>query len=507
MTDPLVICEGLKKRFAADGPAALDEITATVRAGQVTGLVGPDGAGKTTLLRLLAGLLAPSEGRLRVCGFDPVREAPELREEIGYMPQRFGLYEDLSVLENLTLYADLRGVVGRARKETFEKLLAFTDLARFSERRAGALSGGMKQKLGLACAMLRSPRLLLLDEPSVGVDPISRRELWRMVYALVGQGVGVIWSTAYLDEAENCAEVLVLNGGQLLYQGDPHAMTASVRGRVYQLRGAGARRRELLARALRRPEVIDGVMQGEAIRVIVAEGYRPPAPEELGTTLRLETVPVGPRFEDAFVTLLGGQPKRTLDVETRPRPAREGPPPVEAKGLTRRFGNFTAADHITFTIAQGEIFGLLGPNGAGKSTTFKMMCGLLRPSEGTARVDGLDLYKAPAVGRARLGYMAQKFSLYGDLSARTSNSSPAPTGSPADGAWRPSRASPPPSTWSPISASTPGSCRSASSSAWRSRAPSCTTRRCCFWTSRPRVSIRSRGASSGASSMRSWPGA
>jgi ABC-2 type transport system ATP-binding protein len=266
--------------------------------------------------------------------------------------------------------------------------------------------------------MLRSPRLLLLDEPSVGVDPISRRELWRMVYALIEQGVGVVWSTAYLDEAENCAEVLVLNEGRVLFQGDPRAMTASVAGRVFQLRGAGARRREMLARALSRPEVIDGVMQGEAIRLVLAEGKQPPTAADLGTSLRLETAPVSPRFEDAFVTLLGGQPKRTLEVETRARSARNGPPPVEARGLTRRFGSFTAADHITFTIERGEIFGLLGPNGAGKSTTFKMMCGLLRPSQGTARVDGLDLYKAPAAGRARLGYMAQKFSLYGDLSVR-----------------------------------------------------------------------------------------
>ena len=418
MSEPLVICGGLRKRFAGDGPPALDGITAAIGAGRVTGLVGPDGAGKTTLLRLFAGLLAPTEGTLSVCDFDPVAEASALREEIGYMPQRFGLYEDLSVLENLTLYADLRGVVGRQRQETFEKLLAFTDLARFTDRRAGALSGGMKQKLGLACAMLRSPRLLLLDEPSVGVDPISRRELWRMVYALIEQGVGVVWSTAYLDEAENCAEVLVLNEGRVLFQGDPRAMTASVAGRVFQLRGAGARRREMLARALSRPEVIDGVMQGEAIRLVLAEGKRPPTAADLGTALRLETAPVTPRFEDAFVTLLGGQPKRTLEVETRARSARNGPPPVEARGLTRRFGSFTAADHITFTIERGEIFGLLGPNGAGKSTTFKMMCGLLRPSQGTARVDGLDLYKAPAAGRARLGYMAQKFSLYGDLSVR-----------------------------------------------------------------------------------------
>jgi ABC-2 type transport system ATP-binding protein len=418
MTDALVICEGLKKRFAAEGPAALDGVTVTIGPGRVTGLVGPDGAGKTTLLRLFAGLLAATEGSLSVCGFDPVREAAALREEIGYMPQRFGLYEDLTVVENLVLYADLRGVVGRARTETFERLLAFTDLARFTDRRAGALSGGMKQKLGLACAMLRSPRLLLLDEPSVGVDPISRRELWRMVYALIEQGVGVVWSTAYLDEAENCAEVLVLNEGRVLYQGNPKAMTASVAGRVYQLRGAGTRRREMLARALGRPEVTDGVMQGEAIRLVLAEGSKPPTPAELGTALRLETVAVSPRFEDAFVTLLGGQPKRTLEVATAARPAGDGVPPVEARGLTRRFGSFTAADHVTFTINRGEIFGLLGPNGAGKSTTFKMMCGLLRPSEGTARVDGLDLYKAPAEGRARLGYMAQKFSLYGDLSVR-----------------------------------------------------------------------------------------
>jgi ABC-2 type transport system ATP-binding protein len=419
MSEPLVICEGLHKRFAAHGPAALDAVTATFRSGRVTGLVGPDGAGKTTLLRLLAGLLAPSAGNLSVCGFDPVADASALREEIGYMPQRFGLYEDLSVLENLTLYADLRGVVGEARKSTFEKLLAFTDLARFTDRRAGALSGGMKQKLGLACAMLRSPRLLLLDEPSVGVDPISRRELWRMVYALIDQGVGVVWSTAYLDEAENCADVLVLNEGRVLYRGDPKAMTASVAGRVFQLRGAGARRRELLAQALSRPDVVDGVMQGEAIRLVVAEGARPPIGKDLGLADGLETAAAIPRFEDAFVTLLGGQPKRTLTVETRVRaPQGEGSPPVEARDLTRRFGSFTAADHITFTIARGEIFGLLGPNGAGKSTTFKMMCGLLRPSEGTARVDGLDLYKAPAAGRARLGYMAQKFSLYGDLSVR-----------------------------------------------------------------------------------------
>ena len=416
MTDALVTIDGMTKRFGSTVPAAIDGLTTSISAAQVTGLVGPDGAGKTTLMRLMAGLLMPSEGRITVQGFDTVTQAGAIHDTIGYMPQRFGLYEDLSVIENLELYADLRGVVGNAREETFKKLLAFTDLACFTDRLAGALSGGMKQKLGLACAMLRSPQLLLLDEPSVGVDPISRRELWRMVYTLIGEGVGVVWSTAYLDEAENCAEVIVLNEGRVLFQGDPKAMTAKMAGRVFQLRGAGAERRALLAKMLMRPEVVDGVMQGEAIRLVVADGTSDAETERIAPAPGVTVAVAPPRFEDAFVAMLGGQPKRTLGVATREQPGQGGAAPVEAKGLTRRFGNFTAADNISFEIARGEIFGLLGPNGAGKSTTFKMMCGLLRPSDGTALVDGLDLYKAPSAARTRLGYMAQKFSLYGDLS-------------------------------------------------------------------------------------------
>jgi ABC-2 type transport system ATP-binding protein len=342
----------------------------------------------------MAALLEPTEGRIEVCGFDTRTQPAPIRDTIDYMPQRFGLYEDLTVIENLTLYADLRGVVGASRAAVFERLLAFTDLARFTGRLAGALSGGMKQKLGLACAMLRSPELLLLDEPSVGVDPISRRELWRMVYKLTEEGVGVVWSTAYLDEAENCAEVIVMNEGRVLYQGDPKAMTAQMTGRVFQARGAGAARREALARALTRPDVIDGVMQGEAIRLVMAESASAPTAEIVGASAPVDVAAVAPRFEDAFVAMLGGQPKRTLSVGGRRQIETNGAAPVDANALTRRFGAFTAADHITFRINRGEIFGLLGPNGAGKSTTFKMMCGLLRPSEGTARVDGLDLYKA-----------------------------------------------------------------------------------------------------------------
>lgn len=418
MSETLVEITDLTKRFDGADKRAIDALTTSIRAGRVTGLVGPDGAGKTTLMRLMAALLTPTSGRLTVCGRDAAKDAAGVHAAIGYMPQRFGLYEDLSVLENLTLYAELRGVTGEARRETFERLLAFTELARFTARLAGDLSGGMKQKLGLACAMLRSPRLLLLDEPSVGVDPISRRELWRMVYQLVDEGVGVVWSTAYLDEAENCAEAIVMSEGRVLFQGDPKTMTAQAAGRVFQLKGAGAERREALAKATLLPEVMDSVLQGESVRIVLAPDASPPLPATLASAPDAKLVPVPPRFEDAFVSMLGGQPKRKLAFVSRAPELHDGAPPVRASGLTRRFGSFTAADHINFEIKRGEIFGLLGPNGAGKSTTFKMMCGLLRPSEGTAEVDGLDLYKAPSAARARLGYMAQKFSLYGDLSVK-----------------------------------------------------------------------------------------
>ena len=415
--DVLVRIEGLEKRFQPTAPPALAGIDATIRAGCMTGLVGPDGAGKTTLIRLIAGLLLPSAGRVTVDGLDSVRDAGAIHQRIGYMPQRFGLYEDLSVAENLRLYADLRGLVGRERQETFERLLRFTDLAAFTGRQAGRLSGGMKQKLGLACALLRTPRVLLLDEPSVGVDPISRRELWRMVGELSGEGIAVVWSTAYLDEAERCQEVLLLSEGKALYAGPPGELTARVAGRTLRVLGAGKERRQVLARALAQDGVRDGVIQGSNLRLVLARGASPPGGEQIGAPgARIE--PTEPRFEDAFVDALGGGPGgRSALAERIGVRQVDGTAVIEAESLSKHFGDFVATDRVSFRIRQGEIFGLLGPNGAGKSTTFKMLCGLLRPSSGRARVTGLDLQHAASAARAQIGYMAQKFSLYGNLSA------------------------------------------------------------------------------------------
>lgn len=415
--EALVELDAVVKRFDGASAPAVNEISAQIFGGRVTGLVGPDGAGKTTLLRLIDGLLLPTAGIIKACGFDTRTELSGLRGVVSYMPQRFGLYEDLTVAENLNLYADLRGVVGAPRADAFRRLLQFTGLAPFTARLAGKLSGGMKQKLGLACSLIRTPKLLLLDEPSVGVDPISRRELWRLVYELVDQGVAVVWSTAYLDEAERCGTVLALSEGRLLYDGPPDELTRRMEGRSFLIRGAEAKRQVLMA-ALRRPEVLDGVIQGRSVRLVVQRDARPPNSEQLNVP-EADVVATPPRFEDAFVDLLGGGAKGDSPFVSDPeQPSDKDAVLVEADHLTKRFGEFTAASDVTFKIGRGEIFGLLGPNGAGKSTTFKMLCGLLRPTSGTAKVAGYDLAKAGGRARAQLGYMAQKFSLYGDLSVR-----------------------------------------------------------------------------------------
>ena len=406
----------LVKRFAGQEAPALDAVTIAIEPGRMSGLVGPDGAGKTTLIRILAGLIDPDGGEVRVFG----RPATDTdRSMIGYMPQRFGLYEDLSVMENLRLYADLRGLPPEERAGNFARLLEFTDLKRFTDRLAGKLSGGMKQKLGLACAMVRAPKLLLLDEPGVGVDPVSRRELWAMVKALAGDGIGVLWSTAYLDEAEKCDTVTLLSEGRRLYDGPPDALTDRINDRIVRVVVPSEGRRLILRHALDDPAIIDGTVQGDALRLMLGKGGQRPALKALGLDERAEMIAIRPRFEDAFIDLLGGGPPGTSQLAEHYRaiPGNDAPA-IEARGLTRRFGDFTAADHISFSVPRGQIFGLLGPNGAGKSTTFKMLCGLLTPSEGTGSVAGFDLRHARADARQSLGYMAQKFSLYGDLSVR-----------------------------------------------------------------------------------------
>lgn len=411
MSQAMVVIDKVTKHFKGMDKPALDAVSAQIFPGKITGLVGPDGAGKTTLIRHIIGLMQADSGTITVDQLNVNDDAETIHQISGYMPQKFGLYEDLTVIENLNLYADLRLISGASRKEKFEKLLAFTDLAAFQQRLAGKLSGGMKQKLGLACALVGDPKLLLLDEPSVGVDPISRRELWKLVQALVEQGMAVLWSTAYLDEAEKCDSVILLNEGKKLYDGAPQGLLESVRGRVFQVSDIPvADRRSSLIHLLQQPQVMDGIIQGSNLRIVLkTEAAKPQLSQG-------KWQPVNPCFEDAFINRLGGGPggNSALAAQIKAKPD-DGKPVIDAKGLTKKFGDFVAVKDNTFSIKRGEIFGLLGPNGAGKSTTFKMMCGLLQPTSGECFVTGLNLRYATSQARSRIGYMAQRFSLYGNL--------------------------------------------------------------------------------------------
>lgn len=342
--------KNLTKKFTEEY-SAIDNLTLNIEQGKITGIIGPDGSGKTTLIRLISGLLVPTEGEINTLGLNTETQKDIIKTKIGYMPQKFGLYEDLTVIQNLNLYSDLKGIKEEDKPEIFDKLLQMSDLKNFQERLAGALSGGMKQKLGLACSLLGTPELLLLDEPSVGVDPISRRELMKMVRALQDEGITVLWSTAYLDEALSFDDCVVLNEGKVIYNGVPH-----------------------------------------------------------------DLCPERTCFEDKVIELMGGcnlEPSKLAEkFELKENGSKYV---IEAVDLVKKYGDFYAVKKNTFCIEKGEIFGLLGPNGAGKSTSFKMMCGLATPTSGTARIMGVDILQNPTKARSYIGYMAQKFSLYGDL--------------------------------------------------------------------------------------------
>ncbi len=421
---------GIEKIFQRNGDEivrALDNVSFEVQAGTLTALVGPDGAGKTTLIRIATGLMTADAGELSVLGID-VSVAPQrVQDRIGYMPQKFGLYEDLSVQENLDLYADLHGISVEDRAQAYPRLMEMTALGPFTQRLAGRLSGGMKQKLGLACTLVSRPDLLLLDEPTVGVDPLSRRELWEIIMQLVGQqGLTVLLSTSYLDEAERCGQVIVMHRGKVLAAGSPSDVSRLATGRAFLADPpAGRKARDFQAQLLDTPLFIDAVPVGGQVRFVREENGEPASEDEaryaphddvlLGATVSA----VAPRFEDGFMVLLHriSTPRESvgaLTLTTTPKRNGDGVA-VQVRDLVRQFGTFTAVDHINFEVARGEIFGLLGPNGAGKTTTFRMLCGLLPASSGTLRVAGMDLRRARASARQRIGYVAQKFSLYGQL--------------------------------------------------------------------------------------------
>lgn len=430
-TKPVITAQNIHKRFVTKviTVEALKDVSLEVYSGAMTALIGPDGAGKTTFMRLVCGLMRPNEGQLTVLDTDVVKNSQYVQSRISYMPQKFGLYEDLTVQENLNLYADLHGVDKKARKTRFERLMDMTGLGAFTGRAAGKLSGGMKQKLGLACTLVRSPELLVLDEPTVGVDPLSRRELWEILQEMVREeALTVLVSTAYMDEASLCKKVIVLHEGRILAQGTPDEIKQNADGLCYMLGPAANTPARILQSQLwdDHEHIIDAVPQNGKVRCILKPEITMDDLEMVDANSRAEAVAA--KLEDGFMKILrdhaDDQAKNKDDIQVAPvaeLPAdaiNRDETVIEVRDLVRKFGNFTAVNNTSFSVKRGEIFGLLGPNGAGKTTTFRMLCGLLPATGGEISVAGVNLRKNRTKARFNIGYVAQKFSLYGNLTVQ-----------------------------------------------------------------------------------------
>jgi ABC-2 type transport system ATP-binding protein len=410
-----IIAKNLTRSFG--DLIAVDSLSLHVEPGEIYGIVGPDGAGKTTTLRMLAGILDPSGGEATIAGFNVMKQAEQVKDNLAYMSQRFGLYTDLTVGENINFYADMYGLSAKGRKEKIHDLLDFSYMRPFIKRLAGNLSGGMKQKLQLACALVHTPKVLLLDEPTNGVDPVSRRDFWRMLYKLLKQDVAILVTTAYLDEAERCNRIGLMNHGKLLAEGTPEEVRRLMKKSILRIYSHESRKAAHVLMERLDAENIEvfgsnvhvvcknySTTHDEAKKILDDAGIHYDDMREQIASL-----------EDIFVSFLDVEESEKIVGITDVNSASYGDCAVKVENLTRKFGNFTAVDNVSFSVPPGEIFGFLGPNGAGKSTVIRMLCGLLEPTSGTGKVAGFDINTQPEKIKLNIGYMSQKFSLYEDL--------------------------------------------------------------------------------------------
>lgn len=408
----------LSKRYGA--VEAVRGIDLEVGDGEIFGLIGPDGAGKTSTFQILAGVMESSGGTTEVLG----RPAREARSQTGYLTQVFSLYPDLTVSENLRYISDLRHVPPRDIEERGHRYLEMFDMDRFANRLAGKLSGGMKQKLALACALVPEPRVLLLDEPTTGVDPVSRREFWDTLAHLAADGLTILVATPYLDEAERCRRVALMHQGFIQQVGTPAELRASLAAKRLEVQTENLGEAERVISRLSGPQerIFDVQRFGDRLDLLVHEPDE--AKRILNDALGSTGISPGeihvdePTLENVFVAKLRG-----LGQTARhdPFPGRHshqnlrGQVAIGATNLTRKFGEFTAVKKVNLQVRYGEIYGLLGANSAGKTTTIKMLCGLLPQTEGKVELAGERGVRSRGV-RERVGYMSQKFSLYEDLS-------------------------------------------------------------------------------------------
>lgn len=415
------LCKDFPPEVKRGEPAhALIDLDLTVRKGERVALIGPDGAGKTTFFRLVEKLLNPTSGQILLFDKDLKDQSDEIKDKIAYMPQKFGLYEDLTIIENLNLFADLKGIPKNERKAVYDELLQMTALAPFINRPAGKLSGGMKQKLGIACSLVSNPELLILDEPTAGVDPLSRKELWDVLSKVAKvRNTSVLISTGYMDEAARCDRIYILNEGKVLSTGTLSELTSPYQNQVFYLPCAEKDTRKLLEKVADSPDVIDAIPRGNGVKAVFKKELSKQDIKEKFNILDIR--PLAPVLEDAFIATLkkanehtaGHESFGTIDLKdltiVKPDPSEIL---ICVEDLVKKFGNFTAVDQTSFQVSRGEIFGLLGPNGAGKTTTFKMLCGLIPATSGKISVAGYNLRTARAEARKNIGYVAQFFSLY-----------------------------------------------------------------------------------------------
>jgi len=408
----------LSKRY---GPRdAVRQISFEVGRGQIFGLIGPDGAGKTSTFQILAGVMEATGGVVEVFG----RPAREARSETGYLTQSFSLYPDLSVMENIRYVGDLRLVPKDEITKRAQSYLHMFDMERFTDRLAGRLSGGMKQKLALVCALVPQPRVLLLDEPTTGVDPVSRREFWDALAHLAADGLTILVATPYLDEAERCHQIALIYEGRIHQQGAPAEVRAGLHAKRLELRTPQLSQAEQLLSRLAEPDsvVLDVQRFGDRIDLLVKEPdtARRAVEENLAQAqLSVEEIRVGePTLENTFVATLRGlreQKRQAPFPGCHDHRSLRGQVAIGADQLTKHFGDFTAVRNVDLQVRYGEVYGLLGANGAGKTTTIKMLCGLVAPSSGSMQLAGESSgFRSESVRRS-IGYMSQKFSLYDDL--------------------------------------------------------------------------------------------
>jgi ABC-2 type transport system ATP-binding protein len=418
---PAIDVQRLSKRYGK--LEAIRGITFEVNRGEMFGLIGPDGAGKTSTFQILAGVMEATAGSGNIFG----RPAREMRSQTGYLTQAFSLYPDLTVKENIRYSGDLRRIPPKEIAERSLQYLRMFEMDRFADRLAGQLSGGMKQKLALVCALVPQPKVLLLDEPTTGVDPVSRREFWDALAHLTAEGLTILVATPYLDEAERCHRIAFMHLGEILQIGTPTELCASLGAKRIELRTADLRKAEGLLSEETGPDkdIIDVQRFGDRLDLLVRDPNkeRQWVTEKLkGAGLAVDEMRVDePTLENTFEAKLRalGQKADTVEFPAKQdHSSLRGQIAVGATNLVKEFKAFAAVKKVSLQIRNGEVYGLLGANGAGKTTTIRMLCGLLDPTSGTMELGGTGGNLRTEAVRKRIGYMSQKFSLYDDLTIR-----------------------------------------------------------------------------------------